>query len=163
LSADKIEVYISKSGRNAVLSAALGTAAEGMRKMPSGKPYIPGGREFNISHSGDITVCAVSNSPVGVDIEIIKPRNISRLMRILTPRERKALEALNGEEKLREFYRIWTVKEAVCKLSGNGISRARIEEIDSYSPGFFVQSHVPGEYVLSLCAEKEAQVEIYDI
>lgn len=43
-----------------------------------GKPYALGlDVEFNISHSGDMVVCAVDNHPVGIDIEKIRPIDLS--------------------------------------------------------------------------------------
>ena len=41
--------------------------------MESGKPYLPNGPFFNVSHSGEYVVFTSSNnSEVGIDIELIK-------------------------------------------------------------------------------------------
>jgi len=45
---------------------------------PSGRPALagdnPGKREFSLSRSGDLALIAVSLTPVGADIEIVRPR-----------------------------------------------------------------------------------------
>ena len=47
---------------------------------PEGKPFIVDhpNIHFNLSHSGDVAICAVSNQPVGIDIET--PRSIKAVI-----------------------------------------------------------------------------------
>ncbi len=159
MSADRIDLYIGFGGRDEVLGAALGDNADRILRKDHGKPYIPGGVEFNLSHSGDVTVCAVSASPVGVDIELIKEREISRLIKAFGERERQCIEEKNAEARLREFYRAWTVKEAVCKLKGCGISKKRLSEINYMSPGCFFKTLLYRDrYILTVCAESEKEI-----
>lgn len=82
--------------------------------------------DFNISHSGNCIILAVSRRlSVGVDIEIVNKHldlgDISRTYLSLPEREylRKFTDKL---EQRNEFFRIWTLKEAVIKAAGNGIS-----------------------------------------
>ncbi len=158
MSADKIEVYIGHGGRDTVLEAALGDVVTRIERVDHGKPYVPGGVEFNLSHSGDVTVCAVSELPVGVDIELMKEREISRLIKAFDERERCLIEEA-GDGGLREFYRAWTVKEAVCKLYGCGISKKRLQEINYVAPECFAKSFIyAGEYILTVCAECEKEI-----
>ena len=50
-----------------------------------GKPYaVDLDVEFNISHSGDMVVCAVDDKPVGIDIEKIRPIDLTVAKRICT-------------------------------------------------------------------------------
>ena len=54
-------------------------------KTETGKPYpkdLP--VEFNISHSGDMVVCAVDDKPVGIDIEEVRPIDLTVAKRICT-------------------------------------------------------------------------------
>ncbi len=158
MSADKIDVYIGGE-RDEVLRAALGDDAERILRKDHGKPYIPGGVEFNLSHSCDVTVCAVSVSPVGVDVEFVKERETSRLLKVFGERERQCIEEKIGEARLREFYRAWTVKEAVCKLLGCGISKKKLSEINYMSPGCFVKSFICADrYILTVCADSEKEL-----
>lgn len=70
---------------------------------------------FNCSHSGNIAVCAVSQSPVGVDVEMFAPVD-DRVTRRFFTKEEQAL--ITADEQ--EFYRLWTRKESYMKLVGSG-------------------------------------------
>ena len=61
---------------------------------------------------------------IGVDIEDIAPRlHLKSLIEaVMTPAERAELAALTGPERLRQFYRFWTGKEALVKALGDGFS-----------------------------------------
>ena len=78
-----------------------------------GKPTIKGVSDFyfNLAHSQDIAVCAISDKPLGVDTE-----HISRVSKKI--RDRYFTE---NEKKL-DFGYIWTRKEAVVKAEGTGIT-----------------------------------------
>ena len=56
-----------------------------------GKPYIPGGPHFSLTHSGTLAALAVSDTPVGLDIEKIAPVRRAAA-RALTIEERKYME-----------------------------------------------------------------------
>lgn len=85
-----------------------------------GKPYAKDlAVEFNISHSGNIVMCAVSNSPIGLDIEEIRPVDISVIKRVCNNDELKyALQ----DNSYKRFFEIWTFKEAYFKCIGIGIT-----------------------------------------
>ena len=96
-----------------------------------GKPFVllrgaPSGVEFNVSHSGENGLIAVANSGVrvGVDLEeIVTKRNLESLIEaVMGPDEKAQLASLEGTEKLRQFYRIWTSKEALIKALGTGFA-----------------------------------------
>lgn len=87
----------------------------------SGKPYVPRTNlEFNLSHSGDLAVMAISQTrPVGVDVERMR-RTIGyqRLARrFFSDREIAVLEAMPGSVRSAAFFRIWTRKEAYLKAT----------------------------------------------
>lgn len=106
------------------------SAAEiGLGTRLHGKPYVttPGADwlRFNVSHSGDRALIAVANGrEVGVDIERIQPELAadSSPAAIFTPAEQKVLAGLPGEQYVREYFRLWTRKEAVLKGIGVGLS-----------------------------------------
>ena len=101
--------------------------------MPSGKPYVIGFNiEFNISHSDNVVVCAISNNKIGIDIEKIRPINLSIAKKICNEEELKYIfnhiplknELVYTKEKsiLTRFFEIWTNKEAFIKCKGKNIS-----------------------------------------
>ena len=83
-----------------------------IERSPRGKPFFPGpeGRHFSLSHSGGLALCALSDGPVGVDIEAVRPRRAGLPRRLLSQEE---LSRFDGSWE--DFYRIWTLKESWCK------------------------------------------------
>lgn len=88
---------------------------------PHGKPFLPGGPEFNISHSGELVVLAVSQSgPVGIDIEKIRTLPMKDFSRLL-PEAAFLLEKQDAASMARCFFDGWTQREAVLKGYGKGL------------------------------------------
>lgn len=99
-----------------------------------GKPYAKYlAVEFNISHLGDMVVCAVDDKPVGIDIEQIRPIDLTIAKRICTDEELLYLFGHTPAEQdftyttdtklLTRFFELWTAKEAYGKLVGVGIKQ----------------------------------------
>ncbi|MFN3361104.1 MAG: 4'-phosphopantetheinyl transferase family protein [Pseudanabaenaceae cyanobacterium] len=94
----------------------LPPAAVPLTTNPSGKPVLVNfPLHFNLAHSGDWLVVAVSDrSPVGVDLEKIRPRPYQQLIdRYFSSREGQWFSHQAAEEL---FYRAWVAKEAYAKL-----------------------------------------------
>jgi len=73
-----------------------------------GKPVFKEGElHFNISHSKNLLVAGFSKFPTGVDIEYIKDRNLNKLSKYFK----------KNFNNLDDFYKFWTLKEAVYKLN----------------------------------------------
>lgn len=87
-----------------------------------GKPYFPSRPDcqFNISHSGDLLVCALARYPVGVDIQTVKPHSQRLLDRVCSEAERAWLRGYNDDPAA--FAKLWTLKESRCKQSGRGLT-----------------------------------------
>jgi 4'-phosphopantetheinyl transferase len=86
-----------------------------------GKPFIVGHPDihFNFSHCREAVICVVSNRPVGVDVESIREYRDSLVRYTMNEQEVQQIE--RAERPDVEFIRLWTMKEAVLKLSGRGI------------------------------------------
>lgn len=85
----------------------------------NGKPYFTemDGAYFSFSHSGKLAVCAVSDAPVGVDVQAVRKISEGIAKKYFTARERDRLSRGGAPE----FTRIWTRKEAVSKAVGLGV------------------------------------------
>jgi 4'-phosphopantetheinyl transferase len=96
----------------------------------AGKPQFTRDRDdcrlnFNVSHSRNLALIAVSRGcRVGVDVEYMKSDlEFEALARhSFSEYERRALQALKGDDQVAAFYRCWTRKEAYIKAIGDGIS-----------------------------------------
>lgn len=85
------------------------------REEKNGKPVCDD-FYFNISHSQGVVVFAKSDdSPVGVDIEVIRP--VDDLLKQYVCNEEEYKYATDYEK----FYEIWTAKEAIVKCNGEGL------------------------------------------
>lgn len=109
---------------------------------PHGKPSleIPDGTglEFNVSHSGELALCAVSRGrAVGVDVEAIRPEfaTLSMARRFFAPAETAALAALPQREQTEAFFACWSRKEAYMKARGTGIALGLDRFEVSLTPG----------------------------
>lgn len=113
-----------------VLALYLGEAPEeiGLARDERGKPRLadePERLAFNLSHSGELTLVAVSRGrEVGVDVERAKPdRDLVALAeRALTAEDSAAVRDAEGEERTRLFYELWTRHEARLKCLGIGLA-----------------------------------------
>ncbi len=110
---------------------------------PRGKPALGGpwthaGWHFNLAHSGDLALLAVTRSgPVGIDLERIRRvTDANRLVsRFFSPREDAAFQALAEDQKPAAFLRLWTRKEAWLKAIGEGIAESLDQVEVSFLPG----------------------------
>ena len=77
-----------------------------------GKPHFPDwpAVHFNLSHTAGAAAAALSDTPVGVDIERIRPVSGVRTM-----------QRLAGTEVPVEFFQSWVRREARVKRTGSGI------------------------------------------
>ena len=89
-----------------------------------GKPALLGNHQlfFNLSHSGQRVLCAVSHQEVGCDVEQARPVNLKLAKRFFSPAEYETLSSLPQEEQQAAFLRLWTCKESFVKAVGTGLS-----------------------------------------
>lgn len=74
---------------------------------------------FNTSHCHKAVICAVGDAPVGVDIEGRRSIRDSLVDYTMNAAEKERIA--RAEDPEMEFLKLWTAKEAVVKLSGEGI------------------------------------------
>lgn len=127
-------------------------------KLPSishtalGKPFFPEQPQlhFSLSHSQNRMLCALDCHPVGVDIEIVKPRQNHLPSYALTAKEYADYLSLGGDWAA--FYTLWTKKEAWVKYTGEGLGRsfrkAPPEE------GLQFAAYKGADWIATVCAEE---------
>lgn len=88
---------------------------------PHGKPVLRNHPDihFNLSHCREAVVCALSDVPVGVDVEVVTHYKESVARYTMNEQELSAILSADRPEVM--FTRLWTQKEAVLKLSGEGL------------------------------------------
>ena len=115
-----------------------------------GKPYLQNNENifFNFSHTKNIAVCAISNTEVGIDVEEVREYNPIIADKILSDEEKSKIK--NDED----FFKYWTIKEAVCKCEGTGIANFDFKNID-YTKYDFDMRHYPDHNAyLTICYKK---------
>ncbi|MBQ9121082.1 MAG: 4'-phosphopantetheinyl transferase superfamily protein [Clostridia bacterium] len=132
--------------------ASLGILSPCIRVADGGKPYLAGASlHFNLSHSEGFCACAISDVPVGIDVEAIRPKEpdfMKRMAeRMFTDEEARELAASGFSAEV--FFEIWVKKEALVKRSGVGITGMRA--VDSSTERVFYQRI--GDFALAVCAD----------
>ena len=102
-----------------MLTALLASTPYTLHPTPSflynehGAPYLENGPYFSISHCKQGIAVAVSEVPIGIDIEAIRPLNESLVRKTMNSKEQaEILSSLSPEIA---FIRLWTQKEAYVK------------------------------------------------
>ncbi|MCR4557704.1 MAG: 4'-phosphopantetheinyl transferase superfamily protein [Saccharofermentans sp.] len=94
-----------------------------------GKPYIKEYPEmhFSLSHSGNMIVYVQASKSVGIDVEEIKNIEIPDYTHCLNENEKRHIK--NSQDPIKDFYRIWTVREAFAKKEGLGLPMYESETV----------------------------------
>ncbi len=125
-----------------------------------GKPYTPAYSDihFNISHSYNIAVAAISNRPIGIDIEKIHPVSLKLTEKVCTENELKYIfgklpadsdyEIQYPDISYDRFFEIWTLKEAYFKYLGTGITE--FKSFDSFSKDILKDKIRIDDYIIHI-------------
>ena len=105
-----------------LLQGGFGISDFSVSVSDHGKPYVTGcpGIHFNISHCTKAIAVAVSDSPVGIDVEAFRNFSDGLLDKSMNETERQQIQA--SDSPLETFASFWTRKEAVFKLHGTSIT-----------------------------------------
>ena len=116
-----------------------------------GKPSLPNlPIHFSLSHCKDAIACAVSDHNIGIDVESIAPYNPDVARRVCTAAELEMLEQSANKDV--DFIKLWTMKEAISKYEGMGLSLPFCEiKTENYA----VASRILGESncIVSVCGD----------
>lgn len=99
-------------------AALAGAPPDGWRQDENDRPVANAGFHWSIAHKRDYVVAAIADHSVGVDVECIKPRSREHFDEVAEDKEWAVL----GGRSLRDFFRLWTAKEAALKSTGAGMA-----------------------------------------
>lgn len=126
-----------------------------------GKPYFANGPHFNVSHSGQYIVIAVSNKSVGVDIEENNEKDMSALIRIFNEAEAKMIK------EHADFYYLWCAKESLIKCIGSSINRIKeipalpFNGVKSFNgKSYYVKTFIEDKHIISITRESDEPFDI---
>ena len=115
---DKV-AHLSRIAREALKLSAKksGVRLEKLLKNERGAPYPVAGHYWSLSHKPKYVAAVVNKDKIGIDIEEMKPRNVSLFAYVAGDEEWKL-----KEKSWETFFRYWTAKESILKVIGIGIS-----------------------------------------
>lgn len=139
------------------LAAVHGTepSALPIARTDTGKPYLPNGVHFSVTHSGDLVAAAFCREQaVGVDVEQVNAAlDLDAIAgQMWHDTELAWWQALSPELRVPSFFALWTAKEAMLKAIGFGVGHAR-DVVMPVTPGVpFSESSRPRQLPASLAA-----------
>ena len=85
----------------------------------NGKPALTGHPEIHISlsHCRDAVACALSDMPIGIDIETLNHYSPEVAQRVMN--EEEMCHIMASSDPATAFTRLWTMKESLFKLTGD--------------------------------------------
>ena len=99
-----------------------------------GKPYLIGSRVgFSVSRSvGKAAVAIIEDGEMGVDLEAIgsDDSDVAIAQARYSDDERRWIaQSRDRDERRRRFYRLWVIREAFAKATGEGLGRELLEAV----------------------------------
>ena len=115
-----------------------------------GKPLLQGHPDihFSLSHCHLAVACAVSDHPVGIDIETTEHYSIEVARQVMNDDEIRQIEASAQPEVT--FTRLWTMKESLFKLSGGAIGSDPVHLLDDAS-NYRFDTVIHPRYIYTTC------------
>ena len=116
------------------------------------KPFFKGDIDFNISHSGNIVCCVISDTAkVGVDIEVHRNIHSATMNKFL--RKYPNLKKDSSPENIsHHFFNYWTKNEAIIKAADHG-SIFNMSEIKHENEGAYYQNHFWPTYPIEIISK----------
>jgi len=115
--------------KKALIALGMEEQLEKICFRENGKPYIDG-VHFNISHSDNLVVCAISTDvELGIDVEKEKAVKLSDFKAWFTAKEWAIIKG--DPHPLKTFYRYWTRKESIIKALGITLSALHQIELNA--------------------------------
>ncbi|MFC4891668.1 4'-phosphopantetheinyl transferase family protein [Pseudofrancisella aestuarii] len=131
----------------------------------SQRPILKKGNlDFNISHSGDWLIGAISSSRIGVDIEKINlNRDVKSIAKNFYSLEENSLLENSSNSYIENFYKLWTIKEASAKYFGISILKYLNKENQTEKKLSLLQYKFQNEYFITISTSLEKEVKLINL
>lgn len=128
----------------------------GIQELPQfvynqhGKPLLDGYADihFSMSHCRMAAAVAVSDQPVGIDVETLDQYSEEVARHAMSDREMRQI--LSSPHPAKEFTRLWTMKESLYKLTGDDHGGDIAHMLDNATAYQFTTLDYP-DYLLTTC------------
>lgn len=132
---------------------------------------------ISLAHTGELATVAISQNPIGIDVEKIDRNAKNVIERVLSPAEKKTYAQFPEKIKvhgvlIEKSLLFWVMKEAVAKATGLGMTKGlEMFEVEKPNENFYpvtIKTDTPltikdpacypfivGNYLFSLCTEKD--------
>lgn len=119
----------------------------------NGKPFIASHPDihFNLSHSANVALCALSSQPVGADVET--PRQVSSSLIDYTMSDEEKAKINSSRNPALCFLSFWTKKEALLKLTAEGINN-EMKDVLCRADNYIIETVITKSYVYSIAKYK---------
>ena len=167
-SADRrLAFALGRTAARHLLAASLGLHAADVELSvgDDGAPLVPG-RHVSIAHTGrrgsTVAVAAVSQDPVGIDVERVGPRRPDLWRRILAPAEHGLVDTFGGPTDAVQTL-LWALKESVLKGQRTGfraVARSVVLALDRGAGRASAVSDVSGTWEIAYARLGEAWLAV---
>lgn len=120
-----------------------------------GKPSIVGHPElfFSLSHCREAVACVLGRSPVGIDVERVGRYRENVARHVMNDREMEQI--CQSEHPDVMFTRLWTMKESLLKMTGEGINDRVKHVLDDISRvRFSTTCRLERNYIVTVCEKR---------
>lgn len=123
-----------------------------------GKPFIASRPDihFNFSHSGTVALCAISDQPVGADVETNRKISSSLINYTMNESEQEQINA--SPDPTMRFLYFWTRKEALLKLTGEGI-RNNVKNVLAEAEKYCFETVEKENYIYTIVKHKNIEIQ----
>jgi len=120
---------------------------------PNGKPLLLGHEQvhFSLSHCSAAVTCAISDRPVGIDIETLDHYSEEIAARVMSDDECRHI--MTAASPAMAFTRLWTMKESLYKLTGDDAGGDIAHMLDNVEAYRFTTIVLPS-CVVTACSNK---------
>ena len=146
---DKFVKYCYSHYRNimSAVSSDLPEKVEIIREGDKKPRFDTDDVHFNLSHSHGVLLVGISHTPIGVDIEKVRPIDF------------KKFDFIDAKDE-QEFFEKWTELESYFKFSGEGISKFRQKVPDD---AHFEHFDVFDDYHACICTYEPQNIRAYEL